>query len=206
MDEPTDVYTDGNILVVSDTANNRVLYWSNVPTNAIDQQDQIPQAVLGQTQFGQDTSGSGAQHLFGPTGVSADNHNIYVADQQNNRVLLFPLEGTVPIGEAATGVYGQQDFTHVAYNDDDQNNIPGDQQNNQTNDNPTQNTLYGPEGVATYIVDSGSAAGTTQVFIVDSNNNRVLQFPLDTIENNTEVDGAVNGSEPNNCNGINPQV
>jgi hypothetical protein len=197
MNQPTDVYTNGVNLVVSDTLNNRVLYWKNIPTNPTEQ-DQIPQAVIGQTAFAQNTSGSGTQHMFAPTGVGYDGTNIYVADTQNNRVLLFQETG-ITNGTPATGVFGQQDFAHVQYNDDDQNNIAGDQQNNQTNDNPTQNTLHLPQGVFTVL-------GAAQVFIADSGNSRILQFPIDTIQNNTEVDGYVNGSYPNNCNGINPQV
>jgi hypothetical protein len=180
---PTDVWTDGLSLVISDTGNNRVLYWSQVPTvnftNAT--------GVIGQTQFSTTNPGVAAELVNSPTGVFVANSMLFVADTGNNRVLEYDSGWTTQQkGYAATGVFGQQDFTHSAYNDDDQNGLAGDQQNAQSNTNATQNTLHGPTGA--FVVDGN-------LYVSDRSNNRLVEYP---------VNSAVDGSDTSLCNGYQP--
>lgn len=178
MNQPSDLWTDGRgNLFIADGGNHRVLYYSVVPTG------NNPQAtyVIGQTGFAQNSSGSGTQHFDSPWGVFSDGSNLYVADTGNNRVLEFSLS-SLASGAEAEYVFGQEDFTHTAYNDDDQNGENGDQQNDQTNTNPTDNTLHSPKGV--YATSSGA------LYIADSGNNRVLQF---------DSAGGVNGTDTSLC-------
>lgn len=180
---PTDVWTDGLSLVISDTGNNRLLYWSQVPTvnftNATE--------VVGQTQFSTTNPGVSSELVNSPTGVFVVNGILFVADTGNNRVLEYDNGWTnQQRGYAATGVFGQQDFTHSAYNDDDQNGVSGDQENAQSNTNATQNTLHSPTGV--FVVDGN-------LYVSDRGNNRVIEYPANS---------AVDGTDTSLCNGYQP--
>ena len=175
MNQPSDLWTDGRgNLFITDTGNNRVLYYSVVPTG------DNPQAtyVIGQTAFGQNSAASGAQHFDSPWGVYSDGSNLFVGDTGNNRVLQFSLS-SLASGVDAEYVFGQQDFTHTAYNDDDQNGENGDQQNSQTNTDPTANTLHSPKGV--YATSGGV------LYVADSGNNRVMQYASDSGVNGTDT-------------------
>jgi hypothetical protein len=184
MNTPTDAWSNGDVLYVSDSANNRVLYWPNVPLTNND----LAEYVIGQTTFGVDAVGSGSQHMTAPQGIFNDGAYLYVADYGNNRVLVFSGLKAQQNGPTASGVFGQQDFTHTAYNDDDQNGQPGDQQNSQTNLNPTFNTLYEPSAV--YAINGN-------LYVTDTGNNRIMVYTSSSY---------VNGTYTNNCNGVNPQT
>lgn len=185
--QPSDVWTDGGSLFISDTGNNRVLYWSQIPsinnTTAV--------AVVGQpTGFSGRNSSASSQTLNAPTGITSDGlGNLFIADTANNRVLEFgsavPLNTTK--GITATGVFGQQDFTHNAFNDDDQNGQPGDQMGKTADTNATQNTLNAPTGV---FVDPSSQL----FYVADRGNNRVVAYPEFS---------AVDGTNTDLCNGYN---
>ncbi len=88
---PTAVATDGNILAVADTDNNRVLIWSSIPTS----KNAPANIVLGQANFttGTSTSAVNAQTLRGPQGVWIQNGKLFVADTLNSRVLIW---NTIP--------------------------------------------------------------------------------------------------------------
>ncbi len=188
---PTDAWTNGSVLVVSDTGNNRVLYWSQVPvvnfTNAT--------GVVGQTSgFSTTNPGVSATLVNNPIGVFVSGGALFVADSGNNRVLEYSSGwASTQKGYPATYVFGQQDFSHSSYNDDDQNGTPGDQQNNQSNTNATQNTLHGPSGVF--------ADNNGNLWVSDRTNNRVLAFAANQQIDGSNTDG--NGGVPN-CNGYNP--
>jgi hypothetical protein len=179
MNQPSDLWTDGRgNTFIADSGNNRVLYYSEVPTA------DNPQAtyVIGQTAFGQDSSGSGQEHFDAPWGVFSDGSNLYVGDTGNNRVLEFSLS-SLQTGADADYVFGQEDFAHTSWNDSDQNGEPGNQQNNQTNTDPTDTVMHSPKGV--YATSGGS------LYVADSGNNRVLEFASDS---------GVNGTDTGLCN------
>src|SRR5205814_4244016 len=88
MRTPTAVATDGNVLAVADSDNNRVLIWKSIPTANGTPAD----VVVGQPNF---TSSSipgnvpTAKSMRGPSGLWIQNGKLYVADTQNHRVLIF---------------------------------------------------------------------------------------------------------------------
>ena len=108
LNEPSGVWTDGTRVAVADTRNSRVLIWTSFPTT----NKQPADLVLGQPDFGM--SGcprppSGAT-MCAPRAVYSDGVRLFVADTQNDRVLVwrsFPTRN----GQAADFVIGQPDMT-----------------------------------------------------------------------------------------------
>jgi len=139
---------------VADSLNNRVLEYDDPITS-----DAIADRVLGQPSFTSNarnyTGQVDAAGFFSPSGVRLDrNGNVYVADQLNNRVLLY----TAPIATSdriADRVFGQPNFN---------SDIPN-------NGGVSLGTLQKPTGLA--IDPSGN------VLITDQYNNRIviLQTP-----------------------------
>jgi hypothetical protein len=108
--QPTGVASDGVHLVVADTNNNRVLIWNRIPTS----NDVNADVVVGQTDFGgyglPPNNTPTATSLRGPQGVWIQNGKLFVADTQNNRILIYNHIPTTN-GAAADVVLGQPDFT-----------------------------------------------------------------------------------------------
>jgi len=108
--EPTAVASDGVHLVVADTNHNRVLIWNRIPTTNNAPAD----VVVGQPDFVSSGLPSGnsptAKSMRGPQGVWIQNGKLYVADTQNNRVLIY---NQIPTsnGAAADVVLGEPNFT-----------------------------------------------------------------------------------------------
>jgi uncharacterized protein (TIGR03437 family) len=105
---PTGVATDGTVLVVSDTDNNRVLIWRTLPQF----NGQPADVVIGQADFTHNgTSVPPTQtSLRGPEGVWISNGKLFIADTQDNRILIYnkiPTSNNAP----ADVVVGQKDFT-----------------------------------------------------------------------------------------------
>src|SRR6185436_19577299 len=106
---PTSVATDGVHVVVADTNHNRVLIWNRIPTI----NNQAADVVVGQENFTPSTLTGQvptAKSMRGPQGVWIVNGKLYVADTQNNRVLVYNRIPTAN-GAAADVVLGQPDFT-----------------------------------------------------------------------------------------------
>lgn len=155
MNKPAGLWSDGFRLLVTDSGNNRVLYWALFPQQSSAEADY----VIGQSGFSRSSPGSSASTLRAPFGVGSDGTRIYVADSGNNRVLrynAFPLENGLGAGE----VYGQDSFTSVIANDADQD---GD-----SDDTPDETTLSGASGA---FIQNGV------LYVSDRNNNRILFFP-----------------------------
>ncbi|PTU31515.1 hypothetical protein CJD38_09290 [Stenotrophobium rhamnosiphilum] len=165
---PSDVWSNGSKLVVSDQANNRVLYFTQVPAA-----NQTAAArVIGQSNMkNQGGFGSGPSALKQPRGVWLDKNTsyIYVADAGNNRVLAF--NTPTADGSSAIAVYGQGDYNHVTANDDDQNNSPDLLNNGNGKQEASERTLSNPLGMATF-----ATAGSNRIYIVDSNNARLMVY------------------------------
>jgi uncharacterized protein (TIGR03437 family) len=102
---PVGVASDGIHLAVADTSNNRVLLWNSIPTI----NGQPADVVLGQSNFTNVRPGLGPSSMRGPQGVWFQNGMLFVADTQNNRILIWR---SVPQsnGQAADLVLGQPNF------------------------------------------------------------------------------------------------
>jgi sugar lactone lactonase YvrE len=115
--------------------------------------------VIGQPDF---TSGGrnrsqlapSATGLLLPHGVAVDGSgNLWVADDGNNRVLMYPAPHST--GMAATKVLGQADFTSGAVN---------------------RGAGFGAPQANTMAAPWGLFARGTNLYVADADNNRVLQF------------------------------
>ncbi len=143
---PTGVASDGNVLAVSDTDHNRVLIWLNAPR----QNGQPADVVVGQKDLvSQATSvPPTATSLRGPTGVWLAGGKLYIADTQDNRILIYSKIPTTN-GAAADVVVGQPNFTSFV-----QPNLA------QSTATPAANNMQTPVSVTTdgkrmYVADLG---------------------------------------------------
>jgi uncharacterized protein (TIGR03437 family) len=149
MRNPTAIATrelNGNTVVaVSDTDNNRVLIWLHYPAAS----GQPADVVIGQPDFlhGGTSSPPTAQSLRGPEGLWIDeNGKLYVADTEDNRILIYnkiPTTNNV----AADVVVGAPNFTTPVQLDLTQNNTVASPTNMQT---PTSVTT---DGARMYVSD-----------------------------------------------------
>ena len=100
-----------------------------------------------------------------PTGVAFDSSgNLWIADSDNNRVLMFPA-GNLVTGATATFVLGQTATTSGS--DCNQSSIVTP---------PTANTLCGPSRIA--------FDGAGNLWVADAGNNRVLMYPKGNLATN----------------------
>ncbi len=110
MRTPLGVATDGHIVAVADTGNNRVLLWFSIPST----NDQSPDVVLGQVNFTTVAAPivATASSFRGPSGVWIQNGKLFVADTQNNRILIW---NSIPTtnNKPADVELGQRSFTSV---------------------------------------------------------------------------------------------
>jgi hypothetical protein len=152
---PSDVWSDGTRLYVADTGNNRILVWNDVATLT---NGKAADVVLGQAgSFTSATAGTGAGAFRHPSFVGSNGNQLFVADSENNRVLVW---NTLPVTNVAADlVLGQNDFTHGAANDDDQNGFEDTV--------PSARTLAEPSGVT--VLDNALIVG-------DHANRRYLIF------------------------------
>jgi uncharacterized protein (TIGR03437 family) len=166
---PTSVASDGVHVAIADTDHNRVLIWNNIPSvnNApadvvVGQPDFTSTAVPGNT--------PNAKSMRGPQGVWILNGKLYVADTQNNRILIF---NRIPAqnGVAADVVLGQRDFTTFIQPDLTQQNI-----------NPTASNMSSPVAVT---------SDGQRLFVTDLGNNRVLVWNSIPASNGQAADFAI---------------
>lgn len=172
---PNDVWSDGAKLLVADTGNGRVLYYPTVPAQVVPTYPYNTANTGAPATFAlgaanlttRTVSGGGQTGFTQPNAVWRDQNSgfIFVGDTGNNRVLAFrtPTSGN---GPPAVSVYGQGDFSHVAANDDDQNNV-SDTDNGVPR--ASQRTLFAPQG---------SATTPGVVYVPDAGNNRLMVFGI----------------------------
>src|SRR5215469_12452092 len=167
--QPTAVASDGVHVVVADTNHNRVLIWNSIPSF----NNQPADVVVGQADF---TSSSipgntpNAKSMRGPQGVWIQNGKLYVADTQNNRVLIY---NQIPTqnGAAADVALGQSNLTAFVQPDLTQ----------QTQD-VTASLLLNPVSVSS----DGS-----HLFVTDLGYNRVLIWNTIPTRNGQAADVAI---------------
>ena len=141
----------GGKLIVSDTANHRILIYNSFPTTS----DPDPDVVLGQsdsfsTQANQGGAAS-ASTLKLPTYLATDGTRLAVADTGNHRVLIWSTVPTVT-GTAASVILGQSSASGTLPN---------------AGGGPSATTFHSPEGIA---------IAADKLFVADRDNNRVLIF------------------------------
>jgi hypothetical protein len=114
---PYGVWTDGTRLVVVDQSTNRVLIWNAFPTTNGQPADLVlgqPDMVSGAANNTPNAPGTvSAQGLNQPWGVASNGYQLFLADFNNNRVLVwnsFPTSNQ----QAADLVLGQANFTSNA--------------------------------------------------------------------------------------------
>lgn len=164
LSTPSGVWSDGQRLAVIDTTNHRVLIWSKFPTKSFAEAD----IVLGQASFDRGernddkqvgvVGSPSARTLNYPyAGIASNGMQLAVADEQNNRVLIwnkFPTGNFAP----ADVVIGQGRFQTGAENDSNGDGVA---------DQVTARTLYFPNGVLFY---------QDSVIVTDGGNTRVLVY------------------------------
>lgn len=137
-------------LFVADSDNNRVLSW---PDAAALVNGQAADLVLGQPDFASSDCNRGgitASTLCSPTSLAVDAAGrLYVADADNNRVLIWSNADGVTSGQGADLVIGQAEFTTK--------NCPT---------RPTASIVCGPTGV--------TVGADGRLYVSDGDNNRVL--------------------------------
>lgn len=149
--EPRDVAVASDGVYIADTGNHRVLFYEGLSDASADR-------VYGQPTFTTNMPNNNGNNAFGtpeatnlqfPYSVETDGNDLAIADTGNNRALLFVEKNTT-----AVAVYGQPSFT---------SNTPN---TGGTNGRPTAASLNGVSGI--------SYNGAKQVYVADTNNNRVL--------------------------------
>ena len=156
------ITTDDGKLIIADAGHNRVLIYNKIPTS----NGAAADIVIGQSDFTSCSAHNGASGLFFPTAVWTDGRRLAVVDSSNHRVLIwktFPTNNNTP----ADIVLGQSNFSNTARNDDNQDGVQ--------DVTPTARTLDYPY--------AGIMTNSSQFFISDYSNNRVLVWNTFPTEN-----------------------
>jgi len=168
MRNPTGIATDGNVVAVADTDNNRILIWLSMPKV----NGQPADVVIGQADFSHNATSvpPTATSLRGPTGVWIAGGKLYVADTQDNRVLVY---NKIPTTNhvAADLVVGQPNFTSFVQPDLTQSSAT-----------PAANNMQDPVSVTT---------DGTRMYVADLGQSRVLIFNTIPTANGASADVAV---------------
>lgn len=178
------VTPDGKLLV-TDSDNNRVLIWNTLPmedgvaADLVLGQSTLTNCILNDdNQDGNIDEVPGARTFSYPAGIWTDGTRIVVLDNDNNRVLIwntFPTQSFTP----ADVVLGQADFTHAAPNDTNQDGV--------SDATPSARTFNGPY--------DGVYSNGLQLFVADTNNNRVLIWNTFPTENFVPADVVLGQSD-----------
>jgi hypothetical protein len=196
---PTAAVVSQGRLFVTDFANHRVLIWNELPTSNVP-----ADVVVGQPDFTTGTPGLSATKFNGPNGLEVADGRLYVADENNHRVLIWHSIPTTN-GAPADQVLGQLDFVSSSEGlSDYQMRYPAavavgggrlfvaDTRNHRVlawNTAPPAFALadyvLGQPGFITNVSAAGASgmfwptdvhASDTQLFVAEAGNNRVLVY------------------------------
>ena len=166
---PRGVHVVNNQLFVSDTGQNRVFIWYQLPTTEY----QEPDVILGQEAIEDSGRNAGggvtASTLHYPSGIWSDGQRLIVADAWNHRVLIWHQLPT-NTAQPADVVLGQPNFT---------TNLP-----NVTGvgSDPTAQSMHWCYGVW---------SDGTQLWVADTGNRRVLYYDKIPTEHYTPADKVI---------------
>ncbi|HEY5039032.1 MAG TPA: hypothetical protein VIJ93_08190, partial [bacterium] len=170
---PSDVWSDGTRLFVSDYGNSRVLIFNSIPiANNASADLVVGQPDLVSGSYNQNLGASPtANTLASPQGGAVNNGKLFIADTSNHRILIY---NSIPVANDAPAnvEIGQVDFSGSSLN--------------QGGLTPSANTLYFPDDV--------SVSGGLLV-IADSQNNRSLIFTSIPVANNASANEVI--GQPN---------
>ncbi len=185
---PTSVASDGTMLAVADTDNNRVLIWRTIPVA----NGTLPDVVVGQPDFETAFPRTAADGMRGPQGVWIDSNRLFVADTQNGRVLIFSPVPTAN-GAGATTVLGQPDFETRPEPDLTQSNVE-----------VTSSSMLDPVAVT---------VSNNRLFVTDLGFNRVMifltvptsnTFPADVVVGQQDFESALANNSTVLCEPLPP--
>lgn len=166
---PRGVHLANGKLIVSDTGQNRVFIWNELPESEY----QRPDIVLGQSEIANTGRNGGtevsASTLMYPSGVWSDGKALIIADAWNHRVLIWHQFPCID-GQPADTVIGQPDF---------KSNLPNVSGIGHA---PSAQTLNWPYGIT---VHEG------RLFIADTGNRRVLVYNTIPKNNFTAADHVI---------------
>jgi len=185
---PTTLATDRSVLFVGQgsSTGGRVHMWNAIPESNVDANN-----VIGQTEFGVETTGCNQTTLDDDIdGLYVVDNKLIVSDTSNSRVLIWNSLPTTN-GKATDVVLGQQSFDFCAANDgnDDGDNIDAE-------DGPSASTLNRPRSIW---------SDGTRLIVADNSNRRVLiwnTFPTshfqaaDVVLGQADFSSAVNQGAP----------
>ena len=169
---PTRIASDGHMLVLADTDNNRVLIWKTIPTTI----DQPADIVLGQSNFTTSAIGLNSSALRGPQGVWMQGTQVFVADTDNSRVLIW---NSIPTSnnQPADVVLGEPNFTTA----------------------PPQTTSVLPATASNMFNPASVTSDGQRLVVTDLGNNRVLIWNSIPTQNGQAADVVV--GQPNMSSG-----
>ncbi|MCX6718586.1 MAG: NHL repeat-containing protein [Candidatus Staskawiczbacteria bacterium] len=156
---------ENNKLFVADTKNNRVMIFD---TSSITNGENAVN-VLGQPNFTSSDPGTDQSSLDSPTALDYDpvNKILFVTDTNNNRVVTFDVVPAVN-GENAVNVLGQSNFTS-------------------SNPGAGESALNNPYALA-------YNPASRELFVADTNNNRVMVFSVISTNNGEEAVNIINST------------
>jgi uncharacterized protein (TIGR03437 family) len=196
---PAGVFLDANNgLWVADTGNDRVLYYGVITGNG-----QAAQFVLGQSNFNLDVQSAyslttNASTLFSPASVSSDGQRLFVADNYQNRVLIWNSIPTTT-GQPADVVVGQPDFESNYPNTNwttidsrfvtvHHSGLCESNATDTTTEPGTTLYLYPDRCSATLSSPMAAISDGTRLFIADTGNDRVLIYNQIPTTNGAKAD------------------
>lgn len=166
---PRGVHVVNNQLFVSDTGQNRVFLWHQMPVSEY----QEPDVILGQEAIQDSGRNAGGQvtasTLHYPSGIWSDGKRLIVADAWNHRVLIWHQLPT-QVAQPADVVLGQPNFA---------TNLPNVQG---VGSAPTAQSMHWCYGVW---------SDGTQLWVADTGNRRILYYEQIPTENFAPADNVI---------------
>ena len=166
---PRGVAINNGMLFVSDTGQNRVFIWHEIP----DTEFREPDIILGQVQIADAGRNAGgevtANSLQYPSGLWSDGQKLIVADAWNHRILIW---NSLPTknGQAADIVLGQPNFSS------NEVNVHG------ISSDPTNRSMHWPYGVF---------SDGTRLWVADTGNRRILLYDSIPSDNFASADKVI---------------